>query len=82
MFPSAQTLFRRCFQRRVQIRSLIIRSNRFCPAPKQLSLFPSQDSKEPQTQPHPHPSALTLDRLYTRFGMKIIQWGRSRMAAH
>ena len=31
MFSSAQTLFRRCFQRRVRIRSLIIRSNSFSP---------------------------------------------------
>ena len=48
MFPSAQTLFRRCFQRRVRIRSLIIRSNSFCPPPEQLSLFPPHDSEEPQ----------------------------------
>ena len=82
MFPSAQTLFRRCFQRRVRIRSLIIRSNSFCPPPEQLSLFPSHDSEEPQAQPRPHRLALALDRLHTRFGMKIIQWGRSRMAAH
>jgi hypothetical protein len=26
--------------------------------------------------------ALAMDRLRTRFGMKIIQWGRSRMATH
>jgi hypothetical protein len=26
--------------------------------------------------------ALALDRLHTRFGMKIIQWGRSHMATH
>ena len=82
MFPSAQTLFRRCFQRRVRIRSLIIRSNSFCPPPEQLSLFPPPDSKEPQVQPRPHRLALAMDHLRTRFGMKIIQWGRSRMATH
>ena len=82
MFPSAQALFRRCFQRRVRIRSLIIRSNSFCPPPEQLSLFPPHDSEEPQTQPRPHRLALALDRLHTRFGIKIIQWGRSRMAEH
>lgn len=82
MFPSAQTLFRRCFQRRVRIRSLIIRSNSFCPLPEQLSLFPPHDSKEPQAQPRPHRLALAMDRLHTRFGMKIIQWGRSHMATH
>jgi DNA polymerase-4 len=82
MFPSAQTLFRRCFQRRVRIRSLIIRSNSFCPPPEQLSLFPPHASEEPQAQPRPHRLALALDRLHTRFGMKIIQWGRSRMASH
>jgi DNA polymerase-4 len=82
MFPSAQTLFRRCFQRRVRIRSLIIRSNSFCPPPEQLSLFPPHASEEPQAQPRPHRLALALDRLHTRFGMKIIQWGRSRMATH
>jgi hypothetical protein len=26
--------------------------------------------------------ALAMDRLHTRFGMKIIQWGRSHMATH
>ncbi len=80
MLPSAQTLFRRCFQRRVRIRSLIIRSNSFCPPPEQLSLFPPHDSEEPQTQPRPHRLALAMDRLHTRFSMKIIQWGRSHMA--
>ena len=80
MFPSAQTLFRRCFQRRVRIRSLIIRSNSFCPPPEQLSLFPPHELKEPQVQPRPHRLALALDRLHARFGMKIIQWGRSHMA--
>jgi DNA polymerase-4 len=82
MFPAAQTLFRRCFQRRVRIRSLIIRSNSFCPPPKQLSLFPPHDSEEAQTHPSHHRLALALDRLHTRFGMKIIQWGRSRMASY
>ena len=82
MFPSAQTLFRRCFQRRVRIRSLIIRSNSFCPPPEQLSLFPPHDLDEHQVQPRPHRLALALDRLHTRFGMKIIQWGRSHMATH
>jgi DNA polymerase-4 len=81
MFPSAQTLFRRCFQRRVRIRSLIIRSNSFCPPPEQLSLFPPQDSEEAQAHSSPHRLALALDRLHNRFGMKIIQWGRSRMAS-
>lgn len=82
MFPSAQTLFRHCFQRRVRIRSLIIRSNSFSPPPEQLSLFSLHDSKEPQAQPRPQQLALAMDRLHTRFGMKIIQWGRSRMATH
>ncbi len=82
MFPSAQTLFRRCFQRRVRIRSLIIRSNSFAPSPEQLSLFPQHDSNEHQTQPRPHRLALALDRLHTRFGKKIIQWGHSNQATH
>ena len=81
MFPSIRSLFRRCFQRRVRIRSLIIRSNSFRPPPEQLSLFPSHDSEEPQAQPRPHRLALALDRLHTRFGMKVIQWGRSHMAS-
>ena len=82
MLPSAQTLFRRCFQRRVRLRSLIIRSNSFRPPPEQLSLFPIYDSVEPQTQPRAHRLALAIDRLYTKFGMKIIQWGRSHRAYH
>ena len=81
MLPSAQTLFRRCFQRRVRIRSLIIRSNSFRPPPEQLSLFPPHNSEEAQAHSNPHRLALALDRLHTRFGMKIIQWGRSRMAS-
>ncbi|MBA3613375.1 MAG: hypothetical protein H0W49_10805 [Nitrospirales bacterium] len=80
MFPSAQTLFRRCFQRRVRVRSLTIRSNSFRPPPEQLSLFPLHDP-EPQAPPRPHRLALALDRLHTRFGMKVIQWGRSHMAS-
>ena len=82
MFPSAQTLFRRCFQRRVRLRSLIIRSNSFRSPPEQLSLFPAHDSKEHQTQPRAHRLAMALDRLHTRFGMKIIQLGRSHRAYH
>jgi DNA polymerase IV len=81
MFPSAQTLFRRCFQRRVRVRSLTIRSNSFRPPPEQLSLFPSHAQEEPQALPRPHRLALALDRLHTRFGMKVIQWGRSHLAS-
>ncbi|MDR4461710.1 MAG: hypothetical protein MRJ67_14525 [Nitrospirales bacterium] len=81
MFPSVQTLFRRCFQQRVRVRSLTIRSNSFRPPPEQLSLFPSYGSEELQASPHPHRLALALDRLHTRFGMKVIQWGRSHIAS-
>jgi DNA polymerase-4 len=78
MFPSIRSLFRRCFQRRVRIRSLIIRSNSFRPPPEQLSLFAQKNGDDPQEQPpRPHRLALALDRLHTRFGMKVIQWGRS-----
>jgi len=80
MFPSAQTLFRRCFQRRVRLRSLIIRGNSLRPPPEQLSLFPAHDSEKSQAQPRAHRLALALDRLHTQFGMKIIRWGRSHMA--
>ena len=80
MFPSAQTLFRRCFQRRVRLRSLIIRSNSFRPPPEQLSLFPLHHSEEHQTQSRAHRLTLALDHLRTKFGMKIIQWGRSQRA--
>jgi len=83
MFPSICSLFRRCFQRRVRVRSLTLRSNSFRPPPEQLSLFVSEDGHEPQGQPpRPHRLALALDRLHTRFGMKVIQWGRSHMASH
>ena len=82
MFPTAQNLFRRCFQRRVRIRSLMIRSNSFSPPPEQLSLFSPHDIDKPQAQPRPHRLTLALDHLHTRFGMKTIQWGRSRIATH
>jgi DNA polymerase-4 len=83
MFPSIRSLFRRCFQRRVRVRSLGIRSNSFRPPPEQLSLFASEEGHDPQGQPpRPHRLALALDRLHTRFGMKVIQWGRSHMASH
>ena len=82
MFPSTQTLFGRCFRRRVPIRSRIIRRNSFCPPPEQLSLFPSHGSDEPQVQPRPHRLVLALDRIQTRFGMKIFQCDRSRIAPH
>ena len=73
MFSSPQTLLHRCFQRRVRIRSLIIRHNSFSPPPKQLSLFPSHDSEELQAQPRSHRLVLALDRLRTRVSMKIIK---------
>jgi DNA polymerase-4 len=83
MFASIRSLFRRCFQRRVRVRSLTIRSNSFRPPPEQLSLFASEEKYGPQGQPpRPHRLALALDRLHTRFGMKVIQWGRSHMASH
>ena len=83
MFPSIRSLFRRCFQRRVRVRSLTIRSNSFRPPPEQLSLFATEQEYGPQGQPpRPHRLALALDRLHTRFGMKVIQWGRSHMASH
>ncbi len=82
MFPLAQTLFRRCFKRRIRIRSLIIRNNSFCPPPEQLSLFPAHDLDEPQAQPRPYRLAIALDHLHTRIGIKIIQWCRSHMVSH
>jgi DNA polymerase IV len=83
MFPSIRSLFRRCFQRRIRVRSLTIRSNRFRPPPEQLPLFPTEQEYGQQGQPpRPHRLALALDRLHTRFGMKVIQWGRSHMASH
>jgi DNA polymerase-4 len=82
MFTSIRSLFRRCFQRRVRVRSLTIRSNSFRPPPEQLSLFASDDGYDPKSQPlRPHRLALALDHLHTRFGMKAIQWGRSHMAS-
>ena len=81
MFPSIRSLFRQCFQRRVRVRSLTIRSNSFRPPPEQLSLFAPEDGNDRQGQPpRPHRLALALDHLHTRFGMKVIQWGRSHMA--
>lgn len=83
MLPSIHALFRRCFQRRVRVRSLTIRSNSFRPPPEQLSLFATEDGQDQQgSRPHSHRLALAIDRLHTRFGMKIIQWGRSHMASH
>jgi DNA polymerase-4 len=84
MFPSIRSLFRRCFQRRVRVRSLVIRSNSFRPPPEQLSLFATDDERDQQqgSRPHSPRLALALDRLHTRFGMKVIQWGRSHMASH
>ena len=83
MFPSIRSLFRRCFQRRVRVRSLTIRSNSFRPPPEQLSLFASEDGHDPQGyQPPPHRLALTLDRIRARFGMKSIWFGRSHTAFH
>ncbi|MDH3504292.1 MAG: hypothetical protein OEM58_07165 [Nitrospirota bacterium] len=82
MLASIHSLFRRCFQRRVRVRSLTIRSNSFRPPPEQLLLFASEDGYDQQGQPpRPHRLALALDRLHTRFGMKVIQWGRSHMAS-
>ncbi len=83
MFPSIRSLFRRCFQRRVRVRSLTIRSNSFRPPPEQLSLFATEQEYGQQGQPpRPHRLALALDRLHARFGMKVIQWGRSHMTSH
>ena len=69
MFSSAQTLFRRCFQRRIRIRSLIIRSNSFCPPPEQLSLFLPHDSDDPQVKPRLHRLVSVLDHLRDRIGI-------------
>jgi DNA polymerase-4 len=80
MFASIRSLFRRCFQRRVRVRSLTIRSNSFRPPPEQLSLFATEDGHEPQRQARPHRLALTLDGIRARFGMKSIWFGRSHAA--
>lgn len=73
MLPAAQTLFRRCFQRRVHIRSFIIRRNSFCPPPEQLTLFPRHDSDEPPAKSGLHRLALILNRLHDRLRMKTLQ---------
>ena len=73
MLPSALTLFRRCFQRRVRIRSLIIRRNSFCHPPEQLTLFPRHESDEPQAKSRFHRLAAILNRLHYRLSMKTLQ---------
>lgn len=82
MFSSAQTLFRRCFQRRIGIRSLIIRRNSFCTPPEQLSLFLPHGSDDHQVKPHRQRLVFILDYLRDRIGIKILAWRRARMAAH
>ncbi len=82
MFSSTQTLFRRCFQRRIRIRSLIIRRNSFCTPPEQLLLFLPHDSDDPQVKTRLHRLVLILDHLRDRIGIKIQAWRRSRMTVH
>jgi hypothetical protein len=71
MSPSAQSLFCRYFQRRVRIRSLIVRRNCFCPPSEQLSLFPRHDSDEPHARGRLYRLAMNLNRLRKGFRMKI-----------
>ncbi len=78
MFPVLRILFRRCFRRRVRLRSLTIRGNSFSPQPEQLPLFSPEELSPPQPNPRPHRLALVLDQIRTRFGMKAIRFGRSQ----
>ena len=78
MFPALRTLFRRCFRRRVRLRSLTIRGNSFSPQPEQLPLFAPEEFSPPQPDPRPHRLALALDHIRARFGMHAIRLGRSQ----
>ncbi len=75
LFRHVTTLFRRCFRRRVRIRSMTLAVEHLSTGVGQLSLFPERsDATRPQVV------ARVLDRLRDRFGEEVIQFGRSLQA--
>ncbi len=70
LFPPLQVLFRRCFRRRVRIRSMTLGLEALVPVEGQLLLFPEETRLL-----RPRRLALALDRLRTRFGETAIWFG-------
>ncbi|MGQ0809690.1 MAG: DNA polymerase Y family protein [Nitrospiraceae bacterium] len=77
LFPVLQTLFFRCFERRVRLRSLAIRAECLSPPTEQLSLFDLQLSEEQVRGARQQRLSLVLDQARARFGDQTIAWGRT-----
>ena len=74
MLPASR-LLRRCFRRRIRVRSVTLSATRLLPPAEQCSLFESPLESAHRTRGQQ--LSLALDRLRERYGNHIIRYGRN-----
>jgi len=76
LMPPLYALFRQCFRRRVRIRALALDATGLMAPAEQCGLFDAIDPTH-NRRARAQQLSLALDRLRTRFGERIIRYGRS-----
>ncbi len=77
LFAVAQSLLVKILTRRTRVRYVSVRFGDLGPDFEQLLLFPTDN---PLREPHPA-LCQTIDRLRSRFGEAVVQWGRVTRSA-
>jgi DNA polymerase-4 len=76
--PALQSLFQRCFARRIRLRQMTISLSGLTGYAEQLPLFDDRSPAEQRRQARAKRLAVALDQLHARFGEEVIRYGRSQ----
>lgn len=76
--PVLQSLFQRCFTRRIRLRQMTISLSGLTGYAEQIRLFDDRSPAEQRRQARAKQLAVALDQLHARFGERAIRYGRSQ----
>lgn len=75
--PSLDTLFRRCFRRRIRVRRITLAANELAAPAEQLQLFDDESHQTLSLRHRTQRLAVALDTLRERFGPHAVRYGRT-----